>query len=171
MVLISFAEKEEIMLQAIYQDFKNEIAVLRLRMIQLRALIQLLISMKLADHKRRKLLRIEVKKYGEKAYDMNQNVMLMAVYDKNLKSYKEKLVIADNNEVIILARKLRWLPKRMTAPIMQSRNSVFYTTNPKMSKWKAVCAYMLYIEARERQIAFISEEELKQGTMGTLETV
>lgn len=158
------------MIQAIYNDFKNELAVLRLRMIQLRALIQLLIAMKMADSKRRRLLRIEKKKYGEKAYDMNQNVMLMAVYNKNLKSYKERLVIADNNEVIILARKLRWLPKRMTAPIMQSRNSVFYTTNPKMSKWKSVKAYMFYIEAKHKPVAFISKNEFKQGTMGTLET-
>lgn len=134
------------MLQTIYRDFQNELALLRLRMKQLRALVQLLISMKLADVKHRRLLRIEKKKYGKKAYDMNQNVILSVVYDKNLNVYKEKLIVANDNEVITLARKLRFLPKRMTAPILKERNSVFYTTSPKMKKWDAVKAYMKYVQ-------------------------
>lgn len=136
------------MIQVIYRDFQNEWAVFRLRMIQLRALIQLLIAMKMADSKRRRLLRIEKMKYGEKAYDMNQNVAIWVEYGKNFSTSRERLVVVSNNEVATLARELRLLPKRMTAPIMQRRNSVFYTTNPKMSKWKAVKAYMFYIEAK-----------------------
>ncbi len=140
-------ENKKVMLQTIYRDFQNELAVLRLRMIQLYALIQLLISMKMADSKHHKLMRIEKKKYGSKAYDMNQNVILSVVYDNNLKVYKEKLIVANDNEVIILARKLRFLPKRMTASILKERHSVFYTTTPKMKKLEAIKNYMRYVEA------------------------
>lgn len=139
------------MLQTIYKDFQNELAVLRLRMIQLRALAQLLISMKMADVKHRRLLRIEKKKYGAKAFDMNQNVILTVVYDENFKVFREKLIVANDNEVIILARKLRFLPKRMTAPILKERHSVFYTTTPKMKKLEAIRNYMGYVEARHRE--------------------
>lgn len=134
------------MLETIYRDFQNEFAGLRLRMNKFYALIQLIISMKMADVKHSRLLRIEKKKYGDKAYDMNLNVILSVVYNKKLKVYKERLIVADNNEVIILARKLRWLPKRMTAPILKDRNSVFYTTTPKMKKLEAIRNYMKYVE-------------------------
>jgi len=146
------------MLETIYKDFRKDLAVLRLRMIQLYALIQLLISMKMADVKHRRLLRIEKKKYGAKAFDMNQNVILTVVYDKNLKVYKERLIVANNNEIIILARKLRMLPKRMTAPILKERHSVFYTTTPKMKKMEAIKAYMFYVEATRKQTVFIEKE-------------
>lgn len=136
------------MLRLILRDFQKEALKLRLRIKQFVACIQLLLCMHIADNKRKRLLNIEKKKYGIKAYDMNQNVMLMAVYNKQLKVHKQRLVIADNNQVIVLARKLRWLPKRMSAPIMQERGSVFYTTNPKMSKKTALKNYMKYVEAK-----------------------
>lgn len=147
------------MFKLIYQDFRKELAVLRLRMNQLYALIQLLISMQLADVKHRKLLRVEKKKYGAKVFDMNQNVIITVVYDKKFEVYKERLIVANDNEVIVLARKLRFLPKRMTAPILKERHSVFYITNPKMSKIKAIKAYMFYVEAKHKQTIILSKDE------------
>jgi stress response protein YsnF len=118
--------------------------------------------MKMADVKHRRLMRIEKKKYGAKAFDMNQNVILTVVYDKNLKVYKERLIVANDNEVITLARELRMLPKRMTAPILKERHSVFYTTTPKMKKLEAVKNYMFYVEEKHKQTVLLSKEEAKQ---------
>ena len=135
------------MFKQIYADLLSDLKALRMLIYVLIGNTKLLISMLAADLKHKKHFAIERKKYKDKAYDMNFNVMLFAKFNPKDKTYSNQLCIADNNEVIMLARKLRWLPKRMTAHIMQKRNSVFYTTNPKMSKLDSFKLYSKFLKA------------------------
>lgn len=132
----------------IYEDIVKELNSIRLWFKLWKAFVVICLAIITADIRSWKYMLIERKKHGRKAFKMNFNVMIMAFYNKRSEVVEDRFMIASNNEVIVLARKLRWLPKRMTAPIMQHRNSVFYTTCPKMSKRKAIVKYINYVEAK-----------------------
>lgn len=135
------------MYNAIYQDFRKELQSLKIGLTLIKEFIRIVIAIVTADIRNKGHYTIEKAKHGDKAFKMNFNVMTMVHIDRNTHKISDVFMVANDNEVITLARKMRWLPKRITAPIMLERNSIFYTTSPKMNKFIAIKKYLKYAKA------------------------
>ena len=136
------------MYKAIIQDFKKEISQLKLWLLLLREYVRITVSIITADVRSAKYMAWEKFYHPDSPHKMNFNVMIMDVFDQHTHKTKQQFMIANNNEVIVLARRMGWLPKRMTAPIMQQHNSVFYTTSPRMSRMEGIKKYLEYVESK-----------------------
>lgn len=147
------------MFKLIYQDIVNELNKLELAIKLVNAFFKIVLAMFIADINSFKYHRDEKKKVQlmnkkrknrniplQTKYDMNFNVMIMNFKNKR-GVIMDRFMVANNNEVIILARKLKWLPKRTTSLKLQNRHSVFYTTSPKSSKIEAITKYQNYVKA------------------------
>jgi len=146
-VLCFFVEKQYIMYNTVYQDIIKELQSLKISLMLIKEFFRIVIAIVTADIRSYSYYHTEKAKHEYKAYKMNFNVMTMVHIDKYTHKVSDVFMVASDNEVITLARKLRWLPKRITAPIMLQRNSVFYTTSPRMSRIKAINKYLKYAKA------------------------
>lgn len=152
------------MYKAIYQDFKRELQSLMVGLVLIKEFIRIVIAIVTADIRSSRQFLFEKVKYGDKAYKMNFNVMIMANIDRFTHKISDVFCVASDNEVITLAREMRWLPKRITASIMQQRNSVFYTTSPRMSRKAAISNYIKYSKAvQEKKYADKMKAEMPEN--------
>lgn len=146
-----FVGKLNIMYKAIYQDFRKELQSLMIGLVLIKEFVRIVIAIVTADIRSNSYYAHEKYKHGTKAYKMNFNVMIMANIDRFTHKISDVFCVASDNEVITLARNMRWLPKRITASIMQQRNSVFYTTSPRMSRISAIKKYLSYSKAMQEK--------------------
>lgn len=133
------------MFKLLKEDFTAELLKLKLYLMLLFAYVRIHLAILQANARRKRHLALERIKYGKKAYDMNFNVAIIALRDKKGRR-KDTFMIASDNEIVDLVH-LMWLPKRMTAPKMDSRKSIFYKTTPKMSRKQSVNQYLNYVKA------------------------
>ena len=135
------------MYKAIYQDFIKELRSLKTGLLLIKEFVRIVIAIVTADIRSFWNYLSEKTKHPENPFKMNFNVMTMVHIDKYTHKISDVFMVASDNEVITLARKMRWLPKRITAPIMLQRNSIFYTTFPQMSRITAIKKYLTYAKA------------------------